>query len=264
MVHRWPPLPRPMRWRSADGCDTGANMTAPNKNAAATARGKRRRLLSDDAVGRQVPAARGVAARAAGDLLLRVAPFDLREFQCHRFGHDVAFVHGRRDGADQHVLDLDFVVLDALAHCIGAHEFELRLGDGAAGGACLQQDRRGQVGQLVQHDVLVLAPFGRMAAAGRRGGRLGLLHAPVDGLALDPVLVPVIGRFALDTIDIQIDVDCHYALLWWLKKGQLLVVFGSSATSRSETVSSSSWKCGRRKDTARYTPGRPGTSVTLT
>ena len=33
---------------------------------------------------------------------------------------------------------------------------------------------------------------------------------------------------------------------------------GSSATSRIDTVSSSSWKCGRRNATARYTPGLPG------
>src|SRR5471032_1167580 len=47
-------------------------------------------------------------------------------------------------------------------------------------------------------------------------------------------------------------------------ENHLLVDCGSSATSRRETDSSSSWKCGRRKDTARYTPGRPATSCTCT
>src|SRR5690606_28185648 len=36
---------------------------------------------------------------------------------------------------------------------------------------------------------------------------------------------------------------------------------GRSATSRIDTLSSSSWKCGRRNATARYAPGLPGFSI---
>jgi hypothetical protein len=39
---------------------------------------------------------------------------------------------------------------------------------------------------------------------------------------------------------------------------------GSSETSRRETLNSSSWKCGRKNITERYTPGFPGTSETST
>ena len=39
---------------------------------------------------------------------------------------------------------------------------------------------------------------------------------------------------------------------------------GKSATNRSETVNSSSWKCGRRNAIARYAPGLPAISVTST
>ena len=39
---------------------------------------------------------------------------------------------------------------------------------------------------------------------------------------------------------------------------------GKSATRRIDAVSSSIWKCGLRKQVARYAPGLPGTSVTST
>src|SRR6185369_14436725 len=40
--------------------------------------------------------------------------------------------------------------------------------------------------------------------------------------------------------------------------------FGTSETRRKDMVSSSSWKCGRRKKTALYEPGFAGFSVTST
>src|SRR5450830_432084 len=244
-------------------------MRSPEKSARRAQEDVRRAPRKDGsshAVRGQVPAARGIAASAARHFLLRVFPLHFRELEADVFTEDVAFFHVRRNGADQYILDFDFKVLDALALAVGAHEFEARLGNGLAGRAGLQQHRRGQVGQLGDDDVLVLASCGRVAAARRGGGGLRLFDAPADRFALDPVLVLVIGGLSLDAVYLQIYIDCHGVLLWLKddRMDQELVDFGNSATSRSDTDNSSSWKCGRRNDTARYTPGRPDTSCTCT
>lgn len=113
------------------------------------------------------------------------------------------------DAADQDILQLDLVILHALALAVRTHEFQLGLGNGSAGRAGLHQDRRGKISQFGKCDASVLAAFGGVAASS--GGRRtpGLEDAHLDRADLDPSSVILIIGLPFYAVNSQVSIGCH-------------------------------------------------------
>src|SRR5690606_27938940 len=182
----------------------------------------------------------------------------------------------------------DGVVVDGIAVLVGAHELDAGLGEGGAVGRRLVERGGGQVDRLHDLHRRHVDPRGRLATGGRCGGRARLQEVLRERLDLDPVPVLVVARLALDRVDAEECVLHDLVFLLFRSSVRLmqpalaagrdlppptgggrvtatagsppldasmrydfLAPAGSSATSRSETDSSSSWKCGLTKATAR-------------
>ncbi|KAG1542411.1 hypothetical protein G6F50_014108 [Rhizopus delemar] len=94
----------------------------------------------------------GLATNSAFRLLLLVSPLDGAEAQLNNFLGHAFLVHRGGDAVDQHVQQLDRVVIDRVAVLVGAHELELRLREGGAVGGGLGEGRGGEVDRLGDFD----------------------------------------------------------------------------------------------------------------
>src|SRR5215471_1189339 len=110
-------------------------------------------------------------------------------------------------------------------------------------------------------------------------GRVGLVHAPIPRMHLDPVLELVVLRFAVDSIELEehVGVSHFSTLLKWSRStppwpsrddgaqavdtslrraiprcGSIIVYFpvGNRDTRRSPISIPSNWKCGRKSKVA--------------
>src|SRR5690606_25345563 len=233
------------------------------------------------------PLSDGLAAHPAFRLLLVVGPADGAEAQLHHLLRHSVLVDRGGDPMDQHVQQFDRVVVERIAILVGAHELDAGFGEGGAVGASLVEGGGRQVDRLDDFDGRQVHARRGLATGRGGGGGARLEQVLREGLDLDPVRVLVVPGLALDGIDGEECVLHVWVSLFrssvrlrspherpatvygpprWaaaplqrrdLRPSMLrsrydfLALAGSSATSRSETDSSSSWKCGLMKATAR-------------
>ncbi|MNI76573.1 hypothetical protein D3C73_1328160 [compost metagenome] len=118
------------------------------------------------------------------------------------FGH-----HFGRHARDDHVLELDFQVLDAVAFAVGAQEIDGDLIERGAARGVLVQQRADDIQILREDHFAMFGAFGGMATRGRRrsGTRLDDLVTPRADF--DPIRVVLVLRFALERRIAELDVD---------------------------------------------------------
>src|SRR4051794_28545633 len=135
----------------------------------------------------------------------------------------------------------------------------------------IAQQRRGLVQDLHDGQVRKVRPSGLRFLSGSAGAiRRLLAHTPAERKHVDVACLA--GARPFHTVNKKIRIYRHVLLLSPSKPfvcsvepaRRYFAGAGRSATSRNDTLSSSSWKCGRRNATARYEPGFPGTSTTST
>ena len=166
---------------------------------------------------------------------------------------DVARTAGDAVVRDDDVLHHDLQVLDrfVVVGTVRAVTGQRRLADLLARPAVLQQRVGGGVEILREGEVLVRGLLHRARARGtaRRAGRLDEAVAPGQHLDLAGVLRGCRRCRARRRLELEVHVDCHGSFPP-LNGIHAAAGGGSSATSRIDTFSSSSWKCGRRNATA--------------
>src|SRR6202008_4104045 len=109
--------------------------------------------------------------------------------------------------------------------------------------------------------VLVRGLLHRAGAGAAAGGTGGLHEAVIPREDFHLPLMTGSRTSAGDAVHLDVCVNGHDLFSSSVHvRSHAAAGGGSSATSRMEVVSSSSWKCGRRNATARNAPGLPGMS----